>query len=721
MPIPPSGLQFEPLIPLPSRPRRSPQPLNASAKANGQTNSSASATRVNSTSPLSSLFDVPSPQHVPASASTTEIYDPLFFSKSPPRRVGAITTHQPPSVVVAPVTHDHQLSPTAPMTMEPSPPPSSPGEFGDFVEIDPLSQAASFSPLSSPTRSTKLSNSPTTLRTRPGDIKGDDHNDGWNLGGAFDGNGVSAQGSDSHANSNSSSKVMQELERAGNNENDPLGWLSEVPRDPTGNGGGAPFDDWDGMGDELASSVTAAEEIAYHEKAPATPRASRSASPAREFSDFQKGDPWKVDREDSSDDDIIDLKTGRRERYRPPKPTTQQQQRHNHHHHPAPSVNPIAIASSSSSLSRGAAHENSTPSPKAPGLPSTGSSSLFNGFTLPRTWFSSSSASPPLTTQTSSLPRSGLTRQTSVGEFSDLPAPDFRTYHAEHNSPLKKTPSSSRFGIAGVFENPSMLLEGVIPLPQSPNPMAKKVFIPPTGAPGFRPDDNWNPEGFIYDSHSKKDTLGRERLILSGRNSNALPVLSQGVADALRLQLPPLPRLAQSWRLLYSTDQHGISISTLYKNVEKTYGTGGGCVLAVQEILSDPDPAPPEGDDGVWGKPCFGIWIGSGIRCQEGAYYGSGESFLWKTTNSPRRRLKADGVKVFKWTAKNDYVALCESEYISFGGGDGKYGLYVDSSFSDGLSERSVTFENEVLCEEVDANGRGRFECMVLEVWQVGT
>ena len=28
-----------------------------------------------------------------------------------------------------------------------------------------------------------------------------------------------------------------------------------------------------------------------------------------------------------------------------------------------------------------------------------------------------------------------------------------------------------------------------------------------------------------------------------------------------------------------------------------------------------------------------------------------------------------DRVRVFKWTGRNDYVALCEPDYISFGGG----------------------------------------------------
>lgn len=50
---------------------------------------------------------------------------------------------------------------------------------------------------------------------------------------------------------------------------------------------------------------------------------------------------------------------------------------------------------------------------------------------------------------------------------------------------------------------------------------------------GFRPDDHWNPEGFVYDSHSKKDTLGREKVMLVGRSQTATSVLSQGVADAV--------------------------------------------------------------------------------------------------------------------------------------------------------------------------------------------
>lgn len=36
--------------------------------------------------------------------------------------------------------------------------------------------------------------------------------------------------------------------------------------------------------------------------------------------------------------------------------------------------------------------------------------------------------------------------------------------------------------------------------------------------------------------------------------------------------------------------------------------------------------------------------------------------FLWKLMADKRLR-------VYKWTGKNDYMALCEADYISFGGG----------------------------------------------------
>lgn len=77
----------------------------------------------------------------------------------------------------------------------------------------------------------------------------------------------------------------------------------------------------------------------------------------------------------------------------------------------------------------------------------------------------------------------------------------------------------------------------------------------------------------------------------------------------------------------------------------------------------------------------FGVWIGERVKEVCGAYYGSGDSFLWKAEAGSESQSETGGgledgkkgkgveVKTFGWTGKNDYVALCSDESISFGGG----------------------------------------------------
>ena len=106
--------------------------------------------------------------------------------------------------------------------------------------------------------------------------------------------------------------------------------------------------------------------------------------------------------------------------------------------------------------------------------------------------------------------------------------------------------------------------------------------------------------------------------------------------------------------------------------------------------------------------------------------------FLWKYHDHE--------LKVFKCTGKNNYIALCEPEYISFGGGsvsssnrfhdlvfdrcvdrDGHYGLYLDESLFDGSSAPCPTFNNEPLCSPGPRKGASvTFECVGLEVWGMG-
>ena len=81
-------------------------------------------------------------------------------------------------------------------------------------------------------------------------------------------------------------------------------------------------------------------------------------------------------------------------------------------------------------------------------------------------------------------------------------------------------------------------------------------------------------------------------------------------------------------------------------------------------------------------------------------------------TSTPERiRFKA-----FLYSGVNDYMIFCEPRYLSVGGGDGRYGLWLDAVLERGVSSRCLTFGNEGLSEEGE-----KFEVQGVEVWYIGT
>ncbi|KIM37742.1 hypothetical protein M413DRAFT_448260 [Hebeloma cylindrosporum] len=144
---------------------------------------------------------------------------------------------------------------------------------------------------------------------------------------------------------------------------------------------------------------------------------------------------------------------------------------------------------------------------------------------------------------------------------------------------------------------------------------------------------------------------------LLGRKPATTPILTPELAGRIRPQLPALSRLSKSWSLIYSLDQDGISLNTLYNRCEAhaTHKPGPGEIArsnsAMLVVIQDANGA------------IFGVWLAEGIRLNKGSkgYFGGGESFLWKYAELT--------FKIFKCTGKNNYVAFCEPEYISFGGG----------------------------------------------------
>jgi hypothetical protein len=77
---------------------------------------------------------------------------------------------------------------------------------------------------------------------------------------------------------------------------------------------------------------------------------------------------------------------------------------------------------------------------------------------------------------------------------------------------------------------------------------------------------------------------------------------------------------------------------------------------------------------------------------------------------SPSIRFKA-----FPYSGVNEYYVYCEPHSLSVGGGDGKYGLWLDDSLERGVSSTSLTFGNEPLSDEGD-----KFNVLGVEVWSIG-
>ncbi|KAI0655795.1 TLD-domain-containing protein [Cubamyces menziesii] len=216
-------------------------------------------------------------------------------------------------------------------------------------------------------------------------------------------------------------------------------------------------------------------------------------------------------------------------------------------------------------------------------------------------------------------------------------------------------------------------------------------------------------KGFQYD----KAHAERKGVRLVGRKEMTTPILTVEIADMLRPFFLALARLPRPWTLLYSLDQHGISLNTLYARCQDSKDSALFIVLGANNAV-------------------FGAWMGEGMHSSKDAYYDTGESsvfflavlywmtepdidtlnrFLWQLVGKDR-------VRVFKWADKNDYVALCESDYISFGRGDGHYGLWLNETLSDGLWARCPAFDNEPLYSAgVRQDETVILNCVELEVW----
>ncbi|KAK3700204.1 oxidation resistance protein 1 [Vermiconidia calcicola] len=234
--------------------------------------------------------------------------------------------------------------------------------------------------------------------------------------------------------------------------------------------------------------------------------------------------------------------------------------------------------------------------------------------------------------------------------------------------------------------------------------------------------------------------------------SSKARLLSKALAEEIRLLVPARLQLCDHWQLLYSLDQDGSTLSTLYRRCDRYRGKRGGFVLVVRDSAG-----------GI-----FGAYLSDPPKPQA-HYFGSGECFLWQAIRLPAlpdlsslppppsedtthlQRMTTIGVaksnssvslaslnvpstngtnghrsgtatperirfKAFPYTGENDFTIFCQPEYLSTGGGDGHYGLWLDHNLMRGVSETCPTFGNERLSE-----GGSKFDVLGVEIWYVGS
>jgi hypothetical protein len=65
--------------------------------------------------------------------------------------------------------------------------------------------------------------------------------------------------------------------------------------------------------------------------------------------------------------------------------------------------------------------------------------------------------------------------------------------------------------------------------------------------------------------------------------SSSAQLLSRTLAEEIRLLVPPRLQLCEEWNLVYSLDQDGVSLGTLYKKCDDLRGLRNGFVLVVKD------------------------------------------------------------------------------------------------------------------------------------------
>ncbi|XP_017043723.1 GTPase-activating protein skywalker isoform X6 [Drosophila ficusphila] len=150
--------------------------------------------------------------------------------------------------------------------------------------------------------------------------------------------------------------------------------------------------------------------------------------------------------------------------------------------------------------------------------------------------------------------------------------------------------------------------------------------------------------------------------------------------------------------LLYTTEEHGCSLTTFYVRVEQHEPT----LLMIKTCNNE-----------VFGAYCSSRWFERNVKDDKGqrqAYFGTGETFLFSLFPE-RAKYPWVGIEGDKDLGHSSELFMAaDSKMITIGGGEGQ-AIWMDENIRFGKTDSCKTFNNPPLCPS------GDFEIRVLEVY----
>lgn len=239
----------------------------------------------------------------------------------------------------------------------------------------------------------------------------------------------------------------------------------------------------------------------------------------------------------------------------------------------------------------------------------------------------------------------------------------------------------------------------------------------------FRRLSNWRKNKAQEDAKKSESSLSLNNS-LSSSESEYIPIklsgynagtthrlLKEDMVPELRTLMPERIKLYTNWKLIYSLEQNGASLKTLYRCCKDEYENYAlkssgfarkGYLLLIQDMENS----------------IFGLFTNEPFHSlANNKFYGNGESFLWRIEESTMN----PGFYTFEgfpFQNENFYVVYSTDKLLQIGAGgtsNGGAGIWIDDMLYKGGTNNCKTFNNPVLSKQGTL-----FTVKALEVWKVG-